>query len=348
MKGFPSFAKKIYTRFLGLYPIEFQRNFKDEMLDIFSQLMGEAKNKRLLSEISVFWKETRSLPQLITREHFSHKKPESHTTQLIPLIRRMVMETKTDNWKINDPKTAILSVLPLFLFGLGISLTWWIIAGPWYEASEATRKAAIYIGLIPIVGIAIGGIWSFIKRIPNWSPIWLGVNIAGAALVAKSIAEEFPYLPTNPLFGVLLVIGGLGAVAIGLIISLRSWEQAALFGISLSSTICLFNAHTLSVGPLSHVHFGLWAVFAGLLLSALTYIFITKDKKSIRTVILTAIAILNLISVVFVSHSYASWLVAQNQASFLIPLSIFVLVAFFSGLFVQFAKNSLQKIRSKN
>lgn len=76
------------------------------------------------------------------------------------------MDSKENQWVLSSKKDTIAAVLPPTLFGLGISLTWGIIAGPWYQVAESTRTTAVLVGLIPITIMAGVGIWGLFKKMP--------------------------------------------------------------------------------------------------------------------------------------------------------------------------------------
>ncbi len=77
-----------------------------------------------------------------------------------------------DRFTMEDHRTTVLSAIPPMLIGLSISITWFIIRGPWYTSSESTRKLAILIGSIPVFLIVIGCIWALLKKLPAWSATW--------------------------------------------------------------------------------------------------------------------------------------------------------------------------------
>ena len=72
-------------------------------------------------------------------------------------VEKEVLMGENDRWQIQDRRKAILAALPMVLFGFSITLTWWIIGGPWYEATETTLRIALFAGLAVAGLIALEG-----------------------------------------------------------------------------------------------------------------------------------------------------------------------------------------------
>lgn len=264
-----------YEIMIRLYPRRFRVDFGDEMMDVFKQILRDAENKNPWTIIKIFFHEVFDLPKVIIKDIYLAKNREKEKTSKqyqarIPFSNGGTMDRKENKWVLSSKKDTIFAVLPPVLFGLGISLTWGIIAGPWYQATEATRTTAVLVGLVPIVLIAGVGIWGLFKKIPAWSPVWYGVNICGALLAVQALADNSPTLINNPFVMTGSILGCLVLLVIAIKIALRGWEQAGLLGIGLSSTICLFHGHALSVGPINRVDVGILTVLGGLCFSMLS------------------------------------------------------------------------------
>lgn len=346
MKSLLKASKRTFGALLKFYPSTFQEMFSEEMQQVFNQTIQNASRQGLWKCIKVIWLEVRDLPLLALYEYVSQPGIDQKKPQSEPYNRRIIMQEKTNKWTIDNPRQVLISILPPMLLGLGISLTWWIIGGPWFEAAESIRKIAIYVGLIPVIIIVLAGIYGLMKRLPKWSALWLGTNICGAALVCQSLIDENMELASNPAVIIIGILAAIGAIAIGIVISMRNWKHAGLLGIGLSSTICIFNAHLLSVGPLNRVEFGWLAVAAGFILSVLSYIFVRSEKTYTAITAFITIALLNTISIYGVSDIY-SHLPGAGEQSFFIPLTIIAMVALGSGLMVQLAKYTYQKTFAK-
>ncbi len=338
-----------YGKMLRLYPHRFREEFGDEMMDVFKQVIHDVENRNSWTIIRLFLHEIFDLPKVIIRDIFfaknRHKgKIRTQNKPTILLINGGFMDGKENKWILSRKKDRILAVLPPMLFGLGISLTWGIVAGPWYQAGEATRTTAILVGLIPVVLIAGVGMWGLLKKIPVWTPAWYGVDICGSLLAMQVLADNDPTLFNNPLILAGSILGILALLIIAIIIALRGWEQAGLLGIGLSSTICLFHGHTLSAGPINRVDIGMLTVLAGCCFLALSYLFIKAEKTWQRVAILAITAGLNITAVAFTARMYS---IELNGQSFFTPLAILITVALASGFLVQGAKKSFQKLFAK-
>ena len=338
-----------YGKMLRLYPHRFREEFGDEMMDVFEQVIQDVENRNSWTIIRLFLHEVFDLPKVIIRDiHFAKNRDKGEIrTQNKPtilLINGVFMDGKENKWILSSKKDTIVAVLPPMLFGLGISLTWGIIGGPWHQVSESTRTVAVLVGLIPIVCMAGVGIWGLFKKMPVWTPAWYGVDICGSLLALQVLADNDPTLFNNPLILAGSILGILALLIIAIIIALRGWEQAGLLGIGLSSTICLFHGHTLSAGPINRVDIGMLTVLAGCCFSALSYFFIKAEKTWQRAAILAVTAGLNITAVAFTARMYS---IELNGQSFFTPLAILITIALASGFLVQGTKNSFQKLFAK-
>lgn len=340
---------KIYRKMLSFYPRRFREDFGDEMMDVFKQIIGDAEKKNSWVIIQSFFHEVFDLPRVIIKDIYLTRNREKEPTganyqSKIFLTKGGLMDRNENKWVLSSKKDRILAVLPPMLFGLGISLTWGIMAGPWYQTGEATRTTAILVGLIPVVLIAGVGMWGLLKKIPVWSPVWYGVDICGALLALQALADNDPVFFNNPLVLVGSILGIVALLIIAIIIALRGWEQAGLLGIGLSSTICLFHGHALSVSPINQVNAGMLTVLVGLCFSALCHLFIKAEKIWQRAALLLVTAGLNITAVAYTANIYS---MERNGQSFFLPLVILITIALASGLLVQLAKISYRKIFAK-
>ena len=337
-----------YGKMLQLYPRRFREEFGDEMKEVFEQVVQDVENHNPWTIIRLFLREVFNLPKVIIQDFlFAHNRGKgelgAHNRSTILLNHGGFMDGKENKWVLSGRKDTIAAVLPPTLFGLGISLTWGIMAGPWYQAGESTRTTAMLVGLIPITIMAGVGIYGLFKKMPAWSPVWYGVDICGFLLL-QALADNDPTFFNDPLVLTASILGIAALLIIAISIALRGWEQAGLLGIGLSSTICLFHGHTLSAGPINRADIGILTVLAGGCFSALSYLFIKAEKTWQRVAILAVTAGLNITAVAFTARMYS---VEWNGQSFFLPLAVLITVALASGLLVQVAKTSYCNIFTK-
>jgi hypothetical protein len=344
----------LYSFMLGIYPRSFRDNFKDEMVDVFGALMRDAMRRSVFSMCTIFIREIIVIPFTAGKEHLLSlsnrlKLTERTHPNPIPFANRRFRMTveNNDRFTMEDRRTTVLSAIPPMLIGLSISITWFIIRGPWYTSSESTRKLAILIGSIPVILIVIGCIWALLKKLPAWSATWLGTAITGTALVIQSLAEDLTFF--SGLYGyILIAVFGIISLVIVIAIALRNTQQAGLLGIGLSSVITLFQCHVLSVGPTHHFWIGMAAILPGLLFSTTAYFFLRTTQMKDQGIILLGTAILNISGVWLSANIYSPYLVQQGKNSFAFPLAVIVCIALVSGLLVQLARSTYLKILTKH
>lgn len=348
MSQFSHSIQRAYQKILRLYPRRFRQEFGDEMIDVFEQVIQDVENHNPWTIMGLFLHEVFDLPKVIIHDIFftnnRDKGIRAPNRSTILLDDGGLMDSKENKWVLSGKKDILRAVLPPTLFGLGISLTWGIIAGPWHQVSESTRTTAVLVGLIPIAFMAGIGIWGLFKKMPAWSPVWYGVDICGVLLLMQALADNDPTVFNDPLVLTGSILGIVVLLAIAIIIALRGWEQAGLLGIGLSSTICLFHGHTLSAGPINRADIGMLTVLVGCCFSILSYFFIKAEKTWQRVTILAVTAGLNITAVAFTARMYS---IEWNEQSFFTPLAILITIALASGFLVQGAKYSFQKLFAK-
>jgi len=208
-------------------------------------------------------------------------------------VEKEVLMGENGRWQIQDRRKATLAALPMVLFGFSITLTWWIIGGPWYETTKATLRIALIAGLAVAGLIFLGGVAAIMKRIPDWGFTWLGANIIGLLLLIKGVAEDM-YLPIIDVIGTIIMLAAMILAAVLFFIAaIRSWQAAGLISIGMSTTMALANVHMMAIGPYHHVELAVLGLVLGLVFSVLTYFF-NRAKPAVQGTILLIIGVLNI------------------------------------------------------
>ena len=236
-----------------------------------------------------------------------------------------VSMSERKEWRIEDKKNAWLAALPIILFGFSITLTWWIIGGPWYEATESTLKVALFAGLAVGALVALGGFAAIIKRFPDWGFTWLGADVLGFLLLIKGAAED-GHLPISDTVGMVIMLAAMFFTAFQFIIaSLRSWQVAGLISIGMSTAMVMANVHMMAIGPYHRVDLAVLGLILGMVFSALTY-FYCRWKPKAQIVLLVIIGVLN-ISVTWLANTiWADHLEKMLKASPFLPMVLILVL----------------------
>lgn len=258
----------------------------------------------------------------------------------------MISNKQSKNWQIGDQKTALLASLPPLLFGMSVTVTWLIIGGVWYNASEVQLKLGMVSGLLVAGMIACGGVIALLKRMPAWSYTWLGVNILGFVLFLQGIAEELPY--TFPqwaeIFIAVLLLAFCGFVLIKAV--LESWQAAGLVGIGMSTAMGLANVHLMAIPPYNRADLAFLGLGCGLIFSLLIYIY-TRSSASLQAGLLALIAVINAAILYLADRVWAEKMIAVGKASPLVPMLVLLLLLSLSGPLTGLLRKPIQFIVGK-
>jgi hypothetical protein len=179
-----------------------------------------------------------------------------------------------------DRRVASVAALPPLLFGVGSALAMW-------SAQLAVRVAAWLLLAAVLIG---GGLLAFARRLPDWGYTWLGAAMMVAILLVKLLAEElaetgrFLISPAGDaaVTGAVLLVG----LVVFTAAALRGWQRAGLVSIGLSSTLGLSIGNALTNRPFERYDLALMVVPLGLLISALTYLYVRgKDVARVGALI---------------------------------------------------------------
>lgn len=239
-------------------------------------------------------------------------------------------EKRKGFWNIQDRNRALLASLPMLLFGGAVTLTWLVIGGPWYLASEGQLRAALIAGLAVCGIIVIGGLIALLKKFPDWGFTWLGVNIIGFLLLAKGAAEE-GVIPITDAVGMAILIPVMLFSGLVLVIAvLRSWQAAGLVSIGMSTTIALSHFHMVAIGPYHRVNLVVLGLVFGFIFSFLT-LFYTQTKPLYQALVLAGIGLINIAITWLANTIWVSELAKQGVKNYgrfspFIPIAVIIVL----------------------
>ncbi len=256
-------------------------------------------------------------------------------------------KSENKNWKIDNRSQALLACLPPLIFGSAVSLTWMVIGGPWYTATQSNLRLGLYMGLAVAGIIAIGGIIALIKRLPSWGYAWLGMDILGFLRFVQGIVEEGPHLLPAWLITVIFIAAMAFSAFMLLRAVLESWQAAGLVSIGMSTCMALYNTHLMAVGPYQRTDLAILGLICGLVFSICTYIY-TRARQGMQIAMLGFIGLLNIAILYLANQVWSVKMAAAGKASPLVPLLVILLILLlagpFAGLFRRPVKNIIGKL----
>ena len=78
-----------------------------------------------------------------------------------------------------ETRQKLIAASPILLIGLGISGGYLIAGGDCFEISSWRLYSGIAFGGIIALFIGIVGVLGLIKKIPDWSIIWIAISMIG-------------------------------------------------------------------------------------------------------------------------------------------------------------------------
>ena len=242
-----------------------------------------------------------------------------------------------------EVKNNLITALPVFLIGFGITVSCLIAGGACYETPSWRLHSGIVFGGLIALSIGILGIVGLVKRIPDWSIIWISVSIIGFLVLLNFLASLG--LPDAAEL-LLLSISSLAALFVFYMISIKSWQNAGLFGLGLSvalSMILFFLATNISHDEIKTAYY---TALIGLLMSGLIYWYLIGSNR-IKIAMVFLIMIFN----GFLIYIFDSSMVSVNEESQLYYLLSLSAILMLSGLILHFAmrfiKFWIDQIRSR-
>jgi hypothetical protein len=336
----------LYARLLWFYPRRFRSEFEQEMYMVFHDALAEAAEKGILSLLRLCLRELQDWPGAAIKEHWhtlqsrlgdedSHVSNEGRRIVLIPIQERIPMTNgKNENQMMDDKRLALITGLPPFLLGLGVSSASLLCADPWYAVPSWRLYLSVAALLIPAAVIACGGLFALFKKIPDWSLTWVATGFMGFVLLLKTIADEQAdegnFLISqsgDTIVTIVLFLIGLGLLGI---VSFRGWRNAGLLSIGLAGTLGLSLCSYLTAAPFNRHDLSLIALPVGLLLGVFIYQYV-RGPDAARFGILLGVAILNVGTIFMANQVWQEWLTTSGKPSPILPLLVLIMALLLSG-----------------
>lgn len=199
---------------------------------------------------------------------------------------------------------------------MGISGGCLIAGGACYEIPTWRLYSEIAFGGLIALFIGVVGILGLKNKIPDWSVIWIAISMIGL-LVLTNFASSFglPFLAEGAVLLLTLVIG----LAIFYIITKKSWQMAALFGIGLSTALSLILFFMATNVSHNAIKIGYFDLIFGLTMSGMIYLFL-KGNNPIKRLTLILFLALNSI-MIFVFDLSMQNVNQESQLRYLLILS---------------------------
>jgi hypothetical protein len=241
----------------------------------------------------------------------------------------LIMEDKS--WRIENRRDAMIASMPPVLMGFGIALGALIVWGPWYTIPRWRLWTGFAMMMLPGLIIGLGGVWALIKRVPPWSLTWIGAAGMGLVLFVKTLAEEqadagLPLLSPvlDNIIAILLLLGII--VLIGLS-AWQGWRHAGMVSLGFATMAGMASFSMATAAPLNRYDLALLAAPVGLVMSALTYLFVRKGDLG-RMITIVGFGLLNAVMLLVVAKA---WELPTVRAFPVIPFLVVLTGALLSG-----------------
>jgi hypothetical protein len=317
MKMLIGFLSCIYASCVRFYPTDFRLAFEEEMCEVFTKAISESKEHHFRDMLIFVFREFRDLPKNLIREHWSQLEEWIHGVPFRKLQQNSINlsgQMDRSHWMnmleshevLNFPnkRQRLLSALPLFLFGLGISLTSLTYGGPWYSVPTWRLILSLAIGLLPMAVIAIVGLIALIRRIPDWGITWVGCAFMGFIVFVKTLAEELAEsgqrIISEPVEIGIVVILFFAGMALLVIVGMRGWQRGGLLSVGFSVTFTLTFLWAVTAAPFYLHELAVWAGPISLLIAGMTYAY-TNGTQLTRFIILVGVGVANYASILLVN-----------------------------------------------
>jgi hypothetical protein len=350
MKIWLQFISSLYMTCVRFYPTGFRLEFEDEMCDVFLAALTEIEDRPFRDVIAFLLREFRDLPKNLVVEYWSHLDEfmwgeTSQRIQSNPFTNPDQVDRS--NW-MNDVDSSnalrmpsrrhqILSAIPIFLFGLGISLTSLIQGAPWYAMPTSRLILSIVLGLIPMAIIAMIGILALIHRIPDWGLTWVGSAFMGLIILIKTLAEELAEvgkrIVSEPVEIGIVIVLFIAGVALLVVVGMRGWQRGGLLSIGFSVTYTLTFLWAVTAAPFYLHALAVWAGPISLLLVGLTYLYVNSTQIA-RFMILIGVGVINYVCILFVNTVWHNQFPTRGGSFSVTGFSLFMLAFLICGPFM--------------
>lgn len=203
----------------------------------------------------------------------------------------------------NKP-AALVAALPPLIFGLGVTLMLLVIvplgqlrlgapSPPLFLASSALRlNLGFAFAAVAALALVVGGVWGAVKKLPAWSPPWVGAGLWGAFFTLMAFSDDRAYLISPLVDGLLLaalLLLGLAALSA---LAWRGWVPAGAMSLGMTAMLGLLACFWLAASPFNRYDLALLSVLVGALMSALLYAYMRAGDQA-RLLALLGVGLLN-------------------------------------------------------
>jgi len=314
----------LYSILTSLYPYGFRQEFSHEMQRVFCEKLVAQKEAGGWNMWRVFWKEIRDWPGAVLSEYLC-----AFRETLGRGIMSLLSEDKS--WRIENRRDAMIASIPPLIFGVCIALGSLIIWEPWYTIPRWRLLTGFAITLLPGAIIGVGGLWALTKRIPPWGHTWIGAAVMGLVLFVKTMAEEradfgLPLLSPglDIALGILLLVGI--AVLLG-VSAWHGWRRAGMVSLGFATVAGMSSFSMTTAAPFNRYDLALLAAPVGLVMSALTYLYVRKGDAG-RIISILGYGVMNAVIFLLIA---TIWDLPPGRPSPVIPFLVVLTGALLAG-----------------
>jgi len=326
-----------YTILTLLYPYEFRQEFAREMQIVFRKKIVAKKEAGMWIVWRTFWHEVCDWPGAVLSEYCSAFR-DALGKGLMSLI------TENKSWRIEEGRDAIIASLPPVLVGFGIALGARVIWEPWYTIPRWRLLTGFVIMMLPGLIIGLGGLWALIKRIPTWGHTWIGAAGMSMMLFVKTLAEEradaglsllSPFMDT--IIGIMLLLGITVLVGIS---AWHGWRRAGMVSLGFASMSGMASFSMATAAPFNRYDLALLAAPVGLVMFALTYLFVRRGDGG-RIISILGYGVMNAIVFLVIADI---WDLPPGKPSPVIPFLVLLTGALLVGPIAGLVGRPVRKI----
>ena len=238
-----------------------------------------------------------------------------------------------------ENRQKLITSLPIFLIGLGITGGCLIAGGACYEIPSWRLYSGIIFGGLISLFIGAVSIIGLVKKIPEWSIIWISISIIGFLILLNFISSlEIPDYFEKIILITTLVIG----LYIFYLITKQSWQNAGLLGIGLSTSLTLILFFIATNISHNEIRIGYYDAIIGLIYSIVTYLYLSTSIIK-KIMILIVILIINAL-LIYIFDLSMQKLNNESQLLYLLTLSNGLL---FIGIIFHFVIRKIKLIIGK-
>lgn len=210
-------------------------------------------------------------------------------------------ETQNSFSNINR-KMALITALPLFLFGLlitCITIFLFIIGGPSQirnlNIDYLWHNLAIVISLIALGALLYVTICALRNHLTIWSYTWLGSVLIGLVVSLNLVLDDRAFAFSKVIDFSIVILIVLFCLIIFFKIALNGWLHTGLLSIGLCGTLGLSLTYfsVAGSGPF-HASIGLLASVSGLIEAFIVYIFLLNESTKIRILLIAGVGVINI------------------------------------------------------